>query len=210
MLKLKYLIPLYMAINIVYIFTMVFNFNPLLRIKKNRDKTLCYCKDSNPRNIFLERLKLPAKNKVLEESVCSSDATRRGGGQKVISFSIFGENNTRYMRGLLKNVKAIKKYYPGQYIVRIYFDERRTNNKEFLCDVFCTEPNVDLCNVNDIGKSLAKSTIYQIISTQKKSVEKNYCNNIECRNSHLHVMFEHMFTILLFLRFWNILNIILF
>ena len=131
---------------------MVFNFNPLLKIKITRDNSLCHCKYSSPRNVYFERLKLPAQNTILEESVCSSDSTRRGEGQKVISFSIFGRNNTRYMRGLIKNIKAIKKYYPHQYIMRIYFDERRMDNQDFLCDIFCVEPKLDLCNVNNIGK----------------------------------------------------------
>ena len=133
---------------------MVFNFNPLLKIKTNRDNSLCHCKYSSPRNVYLKRIELQTQNTALEESVCSSDATRRGAGQKVISFSIFGKNNTRYLRGMIKNIKAIKKYYPHQYIMRIYFDERRMNNKDVLCDIFCIEPKLDLCNVNDIGKLL--------------------------------------------------------
>ena len=153
MLKLKYLIFLYILINIVYILTMVFNFNPLLQIKDTWGNTSCHCEQSSRRHKFFEKLRHKHLNKVIEESVCSKDATRRGEGQQVISFSIFGSNDIQYKTGLLKNIKSIKKYYPHQYIVRIYFDEQRTNIKEFLCDILCREPNIDLCNVNDIGKS---------------------------------------------------------
>ena len=147
---------------------MVFNFNPLLKLKLNRDNSLCHCKYSSPRNIYLEGLEPPAHNTTLEVSVCSRDATRRGAGQKVISFSIFGKDSTRYMRGLLKNIKAIKKYYPHQYIIRIYFDERRIQNKNFLCDIFCVEPNLDLCNVNDIGKLSTRFCKLDIIKVKFK------------------------------------------
>ena len=69
---------------------------------------------------------------------------------------MFGEKqkNTYYMKGLLRNVEAIKKYYPSQYIVRIYFDEQQlsSKSKKWLCNIYCSELNVDLCEVNHISK----------------------------------------------------------
>ena len=130
---------------------MVFNFNPLMKIKEKRDNTTCRCAYSSIRNTFFEKLEHPGNNGT--ESLCSFQATRRGAGQRVISFSMFGENVTGYyLKGLLKNINAIKKNYPHQYIVRLYYNEQNLVHKEILCDIFCTELNVDLCNVNDIGK----------------------------------------------------------
>ena len=158
MIKLKCLILLYLSANVVYIFTFVFDFNPLLQIKNEQGVKACHCRYDNQRNKGRKELKSPPKHRFLEESVCSNDATRRGTGQRVISFSMFGEKqkNIYYMKGLLRNVEAIKKYYPSQYIVRIYFDEQQLSSKckEWLCNIYCSESNVDLCEVNHISKYL--------------------------------------------------------
>ena len=135
---------------------MVFNFNPLLKTKVNNDTALCSCKYRSPRNLYFETLKLPDSKTILENSVCSSDATKRGEGQKVISFSIFGKNNLRYIQGLIKNIEAIKKYYPRQYIIRLYFDKQRMPNKNLLCGIYCEQPILDLCDINNIGKIFSK------------------------------------------------------
>ena len=156
MIKLKCLILLYLSANVVYILTFVFDVNPLLQIKNEQGVIACNCGYNNQRNKGRKESKSPPKYRPLEESVCSNDATRRGTGQRVISFSMFGEKqkNIYYMKGLLKNVEAIKKYYPSQYIVRIYFNEQQlsSKSKKWLCDIYCSESNVDLCEVNHISK----------------------------------------------------------
>ena len=130
---------------------MVFNFNPLMKIKGKSDNKTCHCKFNSPRKTFRQKFEQPlSENK--HESVCSEEATKRGPGQRVISFSMFGENTTWYIKGLLRNINAINKFYSPQYIIRLYYNERNLDNKELLCTIFCTESNVDLCNVNDIGK----------------------------------------------------------
>jgi hypothetical protein len=130
---------------------MVFNFNPLMKIKEKSDNKTCHCKFNSPRKTFKQKLEQPlSENK--HESVCNEEATKRGPGQRVISFSMFGKNTALYLRGLLRNIDAIKKLYSPQYIIRLYYNELNLANKELLCSIFCTESNVDLCNVNDIGK----------------------------------------------------------
>ena len=107
---------------------------------------------NSPRNMFFDKLELQKNENTREESVCSNDATRRGKDQKVISYSIFGEDSSQYMRGFIQNVEAIKKYYPHQYIIRLYYNDQTMTDKKVLCDIFCKESNVDLCNVKTIGK----------------------------------------------------------
>merc|ERR1712223_841951 len=85
-----------------------------------------------------------------EMSVCSSDATRRGKDQKVIAYSIFGIDSSYYKKGFVRNVDAIKKYYPNQYIIRLYYNDQTMTDKNVLCDIYCQESSVDLCNVKTI------------------------------------------------------------
>ena len=87
-----------------------------------------------------------------DESICSEEATRRGPGQRIISFSMYGENNKEYIEGLLRNIKAINEFYSPQYITRLYYSEQDLSNKEMLCTIFCNESNLDLCNVDAIGR----------------------------------------------------------
>ena len=139
-----------MIVIIVYGFTMGFNCNTSTEIKEKRDDTTCHCKYDSPRNKILQMLEQPlSENK--QESFCSDAATRRGAGQRVISFSMYGENNKQYIEGLLRNINAINKLYSPQYISRLYYSGRNLANKELLCSIFCNESNLDLCDVNDLG-----------------------------------------------------------
>ena len=150
MIKLKYLIGFCLIVIMVYIFTMGFNLNPFMEIKEQRDNTTCHCKYSSPRNKILQKLEQPlSENK--QESFCSDGATRRGAGQRVISFSMYGEDNKAYINGLLRNINAINKLYSPQYISRLYYSGQNMTNKELLCSIFCNESNLDLCDVNDLG-----------------------------------------------------------
>ena len=128
---------------------MVFDFNPLIQIKETHGASGCQCSYDSPRNIFFNRLELQLdENKTSsEKSICSSDATRRGKDQKVVSYSIFGEDSSQYMRGFVQNVNALKKYYPHQYIIRLYYNDQTMTDKNVLCEIYCKESNVDLCNV---------------------------------------------------------------
>ena len=136
---------------------MVFNFNPLKRIKMSSDiVNQCNCKYDSPRKVYFERqVRARSNNTSRLSSVCSEAATERGKGQKVLSFSMFGQNKSHYINGLIKNIQAAKKYYGSEYLVRLYFEPKRIEKKHFkdkLCDLLCTEPSLDLCDVNNIGK----------------------------------------------------------
>ena len=100
---------------------MVFNFNPLMKIKGIGDNKTCHCKFNSPRETLRQKFEQPlSENK--HESVCSKEATRRGTGQKVISFSMFGKNSEWYIKGLLRNINAINRLYSPQYIIRRYYN----------------------------------------------------------------------------------------
>ena len=56
MVKLKCLIFFYFVVNVVYLLTMVFDFNPLIQIKEIQSDNGCKCKYNSPRNIHFNQL----------------------------------------------------------------------------------------------------------------------------------------------------------
>ena len=165
MVKLKCLIFFYFVVNVVYLLTMVFNFNPFIQIKETLGESSCQCAYNSPRNVYFNRLEwqLEKNKSSSEKSVCSRDASKRGKDQKVISYSIFGEDSSQYMRGFVQNVNAVKKYYPHQYIIRLYYNDQTMTDKNVLCDIYCKESNVDLCNVKIIGRFFSRFHLNCII-----------------------------------------------
>lgn len=71
----------------------------------------------------------------LNDTTCSSDAFLRGSGQKVVSFSFFGDleanvNKKRgYLRGTSENLKLMRTFYPG-WTMRLYLDLNDTTAKK--------------------------------------------------------------------------------
>ena len=86
-------------------------------------------------------------------SVCSAYSNTRGEEQKVISYSYFNDDHAKF---LVKNAQTIQDLYPG-YIMRIYHNF--TENRQ-LCELFCQNDHIDLCNVRILGKKekIAKIT----------------------------------------------------
>ncbi len=90
------------------------------------------------------------------KSLCSIKADKRGPGQRVISFCIFGKNPkesqdfngrktkvTGYFNGVEKNLKKIRQLYPD-YTMRLYF-----NTQEFPPDSPTHQMFVNLERLND-------------------------------------------------------------
>lgn len=77
---------------------------------------------------------------------------RRGSGQKVIGYSVYGREPL-YYRYLELIARTAKKYYPD-WTIRFYHDE--TINKSIICELECLKnkdsylDNVDFCNINEI------------------------------------------------------------
>ncbi len=81
----------------------------------------------------------------LNNTTCSSDAFLRGSGQKVVSFSFFGDleanvNKKRgYLRGTSENLKLMRTFYPG-WTMRLYLDLNDTTAKKVdwcYCYLYC-------------------------------------------------------------------------
>ena len=90
---------------------------------------------------------------VLQNS-CGSDSKRKGAGQKIFSFSFYGDTNSdlhnrrAYFKGIRENIDIIKLNFPD-WNVRIYHDFSRNDPVyEQLCQIVCQEPILDLCHVH--------------------------------------------------------------
>ena len=82
-------------------------------------------------------------------------ALRRGKKQKVISYSIFG-NNSFYYSKLETIGKQVKEFYPD-WSIRVYYDN--STEKSIICQNECSpEDNIDFCNVNSIKLSLKEGS----------------------------------------------------
>ena len=90
-------------------------------------------------------------------SLCSEHSGNRGYHQKVVSFSYFGDEESElsqtrgYLRHIKTNLEAIKEFYPG-WTIRIYHDIPKGDKRrmDFMCDLACTNPELDMCAVEDI------------------------------------------------------------
>lgn len=85
---------------------------------------------------------------------------RRGKKQKIVSYSLYG-NNLVYYSKLEKLIRQIKHFYP-EWIVRIYHDN--SFNKSIKCNLECLKhsnsneylDNLDFCNGNKIQLNFNK------------------------------------------------------
>ena len=87
-------------------------------------------------------------------STCGQSATDRGPGQKVISYSFYGKLKSAYFNGIFDNLALVQLLYPG-YVMRLYIDKNAilTDDKyQDLCDLYCSQDNLDICDVGEIGK----------------------------------------------------------
>ncbi|CAL4106172.1 unnamed protein product, partial [Meganyctiphanes norvegica] len=84
-------------------------------------------------------------------STCSNDATLRGPGQYVASYSLYGDFHNEYHNGVQHVVKQVGNKYPG-WIMRLYHDLDITeeHKRKWLCNLACQNPHLDLCNIRNI------------------------------------------------------------
>lgn len=75
---------------------------------------------------------------------------KRGPGQKVVSYSLYGKK-AQYYNLIQLIAKAVKKFYPN-YIMRIYYDD--SIDKSIICKYECLYENLDFCLVNNVQTKL--------------------------------------------------------
>lgn len=89
-------------------------------------------------------------------TTCSGHAFQRGPHQKVVSYSYYGDPNSRksqvkqYFNGIFKNYQAIQGFYPN-WTMRLYHDlDPNTEHFTQLCQFACENPHIDLCQIKNI------------------------------------------------------------
>ncbi len=84
------------------------------------------------------------------------NALRRGKSQKVIGFSLYG-NDPFYYKKLANLTKMVKDFYPG-WLMRVYID--KSVNKSIICDIECQKDadglidNSDFCFIENMNLKL--------------------------------------------------------
>lgn len=127
------------------------------KIEKSSRKLTSECKCRQKDEYFLKRADLSK----LQLTCDLFNSFRRGKGQKIIGYSLFGKKE-RYIR-LLSNVSLqIMQYYPG-WTMRVYHDSSIPNGKK--CELECLKDshgkyvdNVDFCNIESLP---VKGELYQ-------------------------------------------------
>nr|XP_027223706.1 uncharacterized protein LOC113815889 [Penaeus vannamei] len=91
-----------------------------------------------------------------EQSMCSDWSTSRGLGQKVVSYSLFGDLNktviyNKYFSAFEDRLKEVEKYYKG-WTVRLYHNLSRSDvaSQKYLCRLYCQYHHLDLCQVDNL------------------------------------------------------------
>ncbi|CAL4110134.1 unnamed protein product [Meganyctiphanes norvegica] len=84
-------------------------------------------------------------------STCSVEATLRGPGQYVVSFSSFGSFPSEYFDGIPPIIEQVRTLYPG-WVMRLYhdLDIHEEHHRAWLCHLACTNPHLDLCNIRNL------------------------------------------------------------
>ena len=89
-------------------------------------------------------------------SICDNFSSKRNPGQKIVSYSFYGNSSeksirNRYLDPVQSRAEEIRRLYPD-WVMRIYYDleENDTLAKDRLCQIWCQNWHVDLCDVTDL------------------------------------------------------------
>jgi len=89
------------------------------------------------------------------KTTCSTDAVRRGAGQRVAAYSFYGSATTarhkakKYFAGIVENLALLPQLYPG-WVMRLYYDlDPGDPSLAQLCELACGAggAHLDLCEV---------------------------------------------------------------
>ena len=127
----------------------------------------------------------------LNMTTCSSDSFARGMNQRVIGFSIYGNEKSEsvrvkgYFAGIKGNLDLMEKYYPG-WTMRLYFDlPPESGMMKTLCKYACDNPTLDLCHAGKLpGRPMKDATkvfamIWRFFPTMDPQVQTVSTANVQ-------------------------------
>ena len=81
----------------------------------------------------------------MTENLCSRRSMERGGSQKIVSFSFWGEMTSGYFRGIIDNLELMRTLYPD-WVMRLYVSRHKMDNATIatLCDIQCNTTSGDM------------------------------------------------------------------
>lgn len=119
---------------------------------------------------FQPQLNVSSQN----HSTCSLDSQIRGPGQKVVAFTFYEPVNygekledkkkREYFQGIEANLKLVHKFYGPEWVVRLYYEiPKESHYMSELCDLACSNPNLDICDANFNPKLGNTSILFPLI-----------------------------------------------
>lgn len=91
------------------------------------------------------------------DTTCGRDAFYRGPHQKVAGFSFYGNTSSsthkakKYFAGIEENLHLLRSEYGESWSMRLYYDLPKSDPlMDQLCDLACTNTNLDLCHVRNL------------------------------------------------------------
>eukprot|EP00096_Caligus_rogercresseyi_P009478 TRINITY_DN3231_c0_g2_i2.p1 TRINITY_DN3231_c0_g2~~TRINITY_DN3231_c0_g2_i2.p1 ORF type:complete len:350 (-),score=10.10 TRINITY_DN3231_c0_g2_i2:110-1159(-) len=160
---------------------------------------------------------------VFRTSSCPMSALR-GSGQRILSYSFFDDPHTsdtlnrNFFKGIKENLDGIREQYNshtfdlrGQkkgslFSMRVYFQLHSTSkNKKELCDLTCSEPQLDICEIPRSNKLFPMLWRYFPIGDKETDVllprdldsritprELLAVHDFLSTNKSIHIMRDHM------------------
>jgi hypothetical protein len=117
---------------------------------ENVDYGFPYCQCKRMGNMISEVGGIP--------SSCSDYATSRGSGQKIVTYSYYGDSqdavvNQKYFSQIRFRAQEVGDKYPG-WTMRVYFDSGEDDFEAVreMCAIWCETDHVDFCDVNNLPR----------------------------------------------------------
>ena len=123
-----------------------YSIKDLLTIYKVRDKYLIYSRRSTRNESDIQKAK-PYYYLEPKFTCGLHESLSRGSNQKVLSYSLYG-NQSYYSKYLDRIFTEAGKIYPD-WSIRVYYNDSNINNS-LICDIECKYKQLDFCNVKEI------------------------------------------------------------
>ena len=115
-------------------------------------------------------------------STCDDYSSSRGKGQRVVSYSYFGDTSDdevrkRYFGQIEERAEEVKRSYPG-WIMRLYYHitDGDFGAENRLCEVWCKHDHVDLCDVTRLPRPIGDLRSKQPIGKEFTAVQQTSVN----------------------------------